>query len=69
MSDQRATIILNGKMCRIEAGETADSLLEKGGLEGEGLVKVSHAKAEQLAGGDRIEKGGKYRSIPPTTQG
>jgi hypothetical protein len=64
------TCIVNGKLCRIEHNETVGSLRRKAGVGAdESLVSVSHASADACDDSARVVQGGKYRSIPPTTQG
>ncbi|GEM_PF-1090336 len=70
MRNKTATCVVNGKLCRISESDTVSELRKKAGIEPrESIVKVSHKSAELCEDADSAVDGGKYRSIPPTTQG
>lgn len=70
MSERVATTVINGKLCRIEPGETVASVKKKAGVDPtHTLVRVSHAKAEACQNSDPVSSTSRYRSIPQTLQG
>lgn len=63
-------VIVNGKLVEVEEGSKVHDLRVSIGAEDkDGFVRLSGSDAEEVADGEQVRKGQRFRSIPPITQG